>query len=273
MQRFIADRGANAPMMAKIEKHEALEQIDEILAAADGIMVARGDLGIEIPLEHVPLVQKDLIARANRASKPVDHGDADARVDDRRARARRAPKRPTSPTRSSTARDAVMLSGETATGRYPIERCARWRRSRSRSSAYYPHEDVRERRIGRRRAHGRDGDRRSAARASGVAAAEDDRRPGRCRQYRASASLRSARARGSRRSRRSRRSRAGSSLVWGVEALRRRALRHFETLLEIVERRLVDAQLAQLGRTSSRSPRACRSARAAPTSSRSTRFS
>jgi len=71
VKNFLAERHSTIPVMAKIEKHEALENIDEIVAVSDGIMVARGDLGIEIPLEEVPMAQKDLIARCNRASKPV----------------------------------------------------------------------------------------------------------------------------------------------------------------------------------------------------------
>ncbi|MDE2573000.1 MAG: pyruvate kinase, partial [bacterium] len=71
VKEFIAERRLHTPVLAKIEKHEALDHIDGIIEAADGIMVARGDLGIEIPLEQVPLVQKDLIMRANRGSKPV----------------------------------------------------------------------------------------------------------------------------------------------------------------------------------------------------------
>ena len=59
------------PLIAKIEKHEALANIDGILAEADGIMIARGDLGVEIPIEHVPRVQKMLIRKANGAAKPV----------------------------------------------------------------------------------------------------------------------------------------------------------------------------------------------------------
>jgi len=71
VKAFIADRKSSARVLAKIEKHEALDDIEAIIKAADGIMVARGDLGIEVPLELVPGIQKDLIARCNRASKPV----------------------------------------------------------------------------------------------------------------------------------------------------------------------------------------------------------
>ena len=102
VKSHIATPAQTIPVIAKIEKHEALDHIDDILAVADAIMVARGDLGIEIPLEEVPLTQKDLIPRANRVSKPVITATQMLESMIPR-RARRAPKRPTSPTRSSTA--------------------------------------------------------------------------------------------------------------------------------------------------------------------------
>ena len=77
--------------------------IESIVRASDGVMVARGDLGVELPFEEVPFAQKRIIAVANKLGPPRDHGHADARVDDRRTRVRRAPKRATSPTPSSTA--------------------------------------------------------------------------------------------------------------------------------------------------------------------------
>src|SRR5689334_13555900 len=64
-------KAARVPVIAKIEKAEAVEHIDAIVAAADGVMVARGDLGVEIAIERVPIVQKELIALANREAKPV----------------------------------------------------------------------------------------------------------------------------------------------------------------------------------------------------------
>ena len=78
----LKERGVDIPLIAKIEKPQAAERAEEIIEEADsGIMVARGDLGVELPIEEVPGAQKRLIALAGRASKPSDHRDPDARHD------------------------------------------------------------------------------------------------------------------------------------------------------------------------------------------------
>ena len=83
----VAAHGADTWIIAKLEKPQAVEHLDAILQVADGIMVARGDLGVEVPPEKVPAIQKYIIRRAAEYFKAGDHGDADAGIDDRESAA------------------------------------------------------------------------------------------------------------------------------------------------------------------------------------------
>ncbi|PSJ25700.1 pyruvate kinase [Streptosporangium nondiastaticum] len=120
VHRVMGEEGRRLPVIAKIEKPQAVENLDGIIAAFDGIMVARGDLGVEMPLETVPIVQKRAIKLAKRNAKPVIVATQmlDSMID---------ASRPTRAEASDVANavidgtDAVMLSGETSVGKYPVE--------------------------------------------------------------------------------------------------------------------------------------------------------
>jgi pyruvate kinase len=120
LRNIINSKNANSRIVAKIEKPEALSNIDDIITATDAVMVARGDLGVEIWLEEVPMVQKMLVEKCNKAGKPVIVATQmmESMIENPR------------PTRAETndvanavmdGADAVMLSAETAAGKYPIE--------------------------------------------------------------------------------------------------------------------------------------------------------
>ncbi|HEV7653794.1 MAG TPA: pyruvate kinase [Mycobacteriales bacterium] len=123
VQAVLTEAGQRLPVLAKLEKPEAVADLDAVVDAFDGVMVARGDLGVEMPLEQVPLVQKRAVQRCRERAKPVI-------VATQMLESMIEHSRPTRAEASDVANavldgaDAVMLSGETSVGRYPVQTVA-----------------------------------------------------------------------------------------------------------------------------------------------------
>jgi len=141
VRRFLKQKKATTPLIAKIERREALDNLDEILEAADGAMVARGDLGIEIPIQKVPIAQKRIIQKCNRLGKPVIVATQmlESMVDS------------LSPTRAEVTdianaifdgTDALMLSEETAVGDYPKEAVSMMAQIALEAESALPYEEI-----------------------------------------------------------------------------------------------------------------------------------
>lgn len=145
LRQMIKERGANIPIIAKIEKSEAIEHLQEILQVTDGMMVARGDLGIDMPPQQVPLLQKQIIRACNKVGKPVITAT-------QMLQSMVEHPRPTRAEASDVANaildgtDAVMLSGETASGKFPVEAVQMMRHIAEITESDFPYDVWRRRR-------------------------------------------------------------------------------------------------------------------------------
>lgn len=141
IRRILEARDAHIDVIAKIESQDGVDNLDDIIKVADGVMVARGDLGVEIPAEEVPLVQKKIIKKCNLAGKVVIIATQmlDSMINN---------PRPTRAEVSDVANaifdgaDAIMLSGETAAGKYPVESVETMARIAKRTEEVLPYQEI-----------------------------------------------------------------------------------------------------------------------------------
>jgi len=144
VRQILEEKNMEMHVIAKIESREGLNNLEEIIKVADGIMVARGDLGVGIPVEEVPLVQKAIIKKCNRAGKPVITAT-------QMLESMMNNPRPTRAEAGDVANaildgtDALMLSGETAVGRFPVEAVETMARIAARVEAALPYDEILER--------------------------------------------------------------------------------------------------------------------------------
>jgi len=244
---LIKQAGSTAPLIAKIEKAEAIDHLNEIIAAADGVMVARGDLGVETSVEQVPVFQKRIIEQANEAGKLVITAT-------QMLQSMVANPRPTRAEATDVANavwdgsDCLMLSGETATGKYPVAAVATMCRIIETAESRHQNESIIQRLVGKQSG------RVSRALCEAAAFAADEMNT-RIIAVFTESGLMARRLSPLRPDQRiialtsSRQVMNELSLIWGVESVLTSPSKSTEELLKIGEMALLQSDLVDLGET------------------------